>query len=85
MTSLLSFKKAEEIFTKNSTVEVSPTKALAYDSLILDKDAKFYANGEAIPQNEVDIYIYFEGMKEMKRLHTITVTEFFELYNVKLN
>lgn len=83
MESLLTFKKAEEIFTQKSTVEVLPKKALAYDSLIFDKDAKIYANGESLAQNEVDIYIYFEGMKQMKLLHTVTVTEFFELYEVK--
>lgn len=83
MESLLTFKKAEEIYTQKSTVEVLPKKALAYDPLIFDKDAKIYANGESISQNEIDIYIHFEGMKQMKRLHTISIIEFFELYNVK--
>ena len=83
MATLLNFKKAEAIFSQNSTVEIIPKKALAYNALIFDKDAKFYANGEGIVNNEVDIYIHFDGMKEMKRLHTITVTEFLELYNVK--
>lgn len=83
MTTLLTFKKAETIFAEKTTIEVSAKKALAYDSLILDKDTKIYANGESLAQNEVDIYIYFEGMKQMKLLHTVTVTEFFELYEVK--